>query len=160
MLKCSNDKPDKFLYETFRSLSSELDDLKAGISKVLLETPGEKRWIVEVAIDVFIKPDIAVIVRQMSLLKRMLSGKTEGLDVEAARNRNIFDVADMLGLEYKMRGGKGIALCPFHHEKTPSFTLFPDGHYHCFGCGRGGDTIDLYMGVTGVGFRQAVRELA
>lgn len=52
-------------------------------------------------------------------------------------------------------------LCPFHREKTPSFTVTPDkGIYHCFGCGRGGDLFAFVMEYEGVDFREAMEILA
>lgn len=52
-------------------------------------------------------------------------------------------------------------LCPFHSEKTPSFTVTPDkGIYHCFGCGNGGSVINLLMEIDGLTFPEAVTELA
>ncbi|MBR32136.1 MAG: DNA primase [Spirochaetaceae bacterium] len=52
-------------------------------------------------------------------------------------------------------------LCPFHREKTPSFTVTPDkGIYHCFGCGRGGDLFAFVMEYEGVDFREAIEILA
>ncbi len=53
-----------------------------------------------------------------------------------------------------------LGCCPFHEEKTPSFYIFPDNHYHCFGCGVSGDSIDLYMKYHEVDFKGAVEALA
>jgi DNA primase len=49
--------------------------------------------------------------------------------------------------------------CPFHGEKTPSFTLYDD-HYHCFGCGAHGDAISFVMQSQGASFIEAVEQLA
>jgi len=58
------------------------------------------------------------------------------------------------GREYK-------ACCPFHNEKTPSFTINDDkGFYHCFGCGAHGDAIRFMTDHQGLGFMDAVKELA
>lgn len=48
------------------------------------------------------------------------------------------------------------ACCPFHNERTPSFKLFPDNHYHCFGCGAHGSAITYVMRTQRVGFAEAV----
>ncbi|HEX4172823.1 MAG TPA: DNA primase [Acetobacteraceae bacterium] len=50
--------------------------------------------------------------------------------------------------------------CPFHDEKTPSFYVYEDGHYHCFGCGAHGDAIGFVMQTENAGFREAAERLA
>jgi DNA primase len=50
--------------------------------------------------------------------------------------------------------------CPFHGEKTASFYVYEDGHYHCFGCGAHGDAIGFVMQSEGAGFMEAVERLA
>ena len=57
------------------------------------------------------------------------------------------------------RGRDFLGLCPFHQEKTPSFTVFDD-HYHCFGCGAHGSAFDFVMQTEQLGFREAVERLA
>ena len=59
------------------------------------------------------------------------------------------------------RGREHTGLCPFHNEKTPSFTVSDDkGFYHCFGCGAHGDAISFLMGTEGLSFPEAVERLA
>jgi len=61
----------------------------------------------------------------------------------------------------KKAGRRLVGLCPFHKEKTPSFSVNPDsGVYHCFGCGEGGDAIKFVMKTEGYTFHEAVRALA
>ncbi len=61
----------------------------------------------------------------------------------------------------KRAGGRYLACCPFHNEKTPSFTVFPDtASYYCFGCGAGGDVITFTMKYKNLDYREAVYELA
>ncbi len=61
----------------------------------------------------------------------------------------------------KKRGNRFIGLCPFHSEKTPSFTVDEDKQlYHCFGCGAGGDIFTLIMEKESLSFPEAVRYLA
>ncbi|MEL7058556.1 MAG: DNA primase [Acidobacteriota bacterium] len=77
--------------------------------------------------------------------------------------RDAIDVVDIAGdlTSPKRRGRKYVALCPFHKEKTPSFQIDPDlGLFHCFGCGAGGDAIDLYMRGSGDDFPAAIEALA
>ncbi|HEX3209622.1 MAG TPA: DNA primase [Geminicoccaceae bacterium] len=59
------------------------------------------------------------------------------------------------------RGREHLGLCPFHSEKTPSFTVSEvKGFYHCFGCGQHGNAIDFIMGIEGLDFGQAIARLA
>ena len=61
----------------------------------------------------------------------------------------------------KKRGSKYVGLCPFHAEKTPSFTVDPDKQlYHCFGCGVGGDVFTLVMEKENLTFPEALKSLA
>lgn len=56
----------------------------------------------------------------------------------------------------------GFMRCPFHREKTGSMKIYPDdsgGHWHCFGCGKGGSVIDFVMQLYGISFRQACLRL-
>lgn len=57
--------------------------------------------------------------------------------------------ADTNLVELKPAGLRLVGLCPFHTENTPSFTVYADSSYHCFGCGENGDVIDLHAYVDG-----------
>jgi DNA primase len=73
------------------------------------------------------------------------------------------DIVDLIGSYITLkRAGSGYkALCPFHREKTPSFTVNPARQiYHCFGCGAGGDVFKFVMQYENVEFMDAVRLLA
>jgi CHC2 zinc finger/Toprim domain len=58
-------------------------------------------------------------------------------------------------LKLQRNGRVHVALCPFHGERTPSFTIYPD-HFHCFGCGAHGDVIDWLMHTRRLTFLQAI----
>jgi len=61
----------------------------------------------------------------------------------------------------RRRGRKHVGLCPFHSEKTPSFTVDEEKQlFHCFGCGVGGDVFSLVMEKENLGFAEALRYLA
>ena len=73
------------------------------------------------------------------------------------------DLAGLVGKRVRLqkRGREHIGLCPFHNEKTPSFTLNEDkGFYHCFGCGEHGSAIDFVMKLDNLSFPDAVERLA
>jgi len=78
--------------------------------------------------------------------------------------RGRVSITDVVGRRVRLiRKGRGEAtgLCPFHNEKTPSFTVSEDkGFFHCFGCGAHGDVIGFVMRAEGLEFPQAVERLA
>ena len=63
-------------------------------------------------------------------------------------------------VKLKRQGRDWIGLCPFHTETTPSFTVFPDGHYHCFGCNAHGSVFDFIMASERVDFPAAKDRVA
>ncbi|UAW98756.1 DNA primase [Halopseudomonas nanhaiensis] len=73
------------------------------------------------------------------------------------------DIVEVVGsrLKLKKTGKNFSALCPFHNEKSPSFSVSPDKQfYYCFGCGAGGNAISFIMDFERLDFPQAVEELA
>ena len=73
------------------------------------------------------------------------------------------DVVDVVGKYVQLRKGGAnlLGLCPFHNEKSPSFTVSPTKQfYHCFGCGAHGTAITFLIEHTGASFPEAVRSLA
>lgn len=73
---------------------------------------------------------------------------------------NILDIASQY-TTLKKSGRRHVGLCPFHSEKTPSFTLDEEKQlFHCFGCGAGGDIFTLVMEKENLSFAEALRYLA
>ena len=70
-------------------------------------------------------------------------------------------IAAVIGRTVRLarKGRQWTGCCPFHNEKTPSFYVYDD-HYHCFGCGAHGDAIGFVMQAQGLGFMDAVEQLA
>ncbi|MCP3431682.1 DNA primase [Stutzerimonas stutzeri] len=76
---------------------------------------------------------------------------------------NRSDIVEVVGsrIQLKKTGKNYSALCPFHKEKTPSFSVSPDKQfYYCFGCGAGGNALGFVMDHDQLDFPQAVEELA
>ncbi|CDS55141.1 DNA primase [Polaromonas sp. CG9_12] len=73
------------------------------------------------------------------------------------------DVVDIVGryVQLKKGGANFMGLCPFHGEKSPSFSVSPSKQfYHCFGCGKNGNAISFLMDHAGMTFIEAVKDLA
>jgi DNA primase len=76
---------------------------------------------------------------------------------------NRVDIVDVVGryVQLKKGGANFMGLCPFHSEKSPSFTVSPTKQfYHCFGCGAHGTSIGFLIEYSGMGFVDAVKDLA
>ncbi len=81
--------------------------------------------------------------------------------VEEVRRRN--DIVDVVSdyVQLRRSGRSFVGLCPFHNERTPSFSVSPERQlYHCFGCGAGGTVIRFVMDVEGLSFGETVAHLA
>lgn len=76
-----------------------------------------------------------------------------------ARSFEALSIAREAGLHLRLKGSRFWACCPLHGEKTPSLCFFPDGKYHCFGCGAHGDAADLYAALHGVPLAEALRSV-
>jgi DNA primase len=73
---------------------------------------------------------------------------TDGVRIE--------DVIRNEGIEVSRRG---VFRCPFHDDRNPSAHVFPDNRFHCFGCGKRGDSIDFIMALKGLTFKEALAYL-
>ena len=81
--------------------------------------------------------------------------------IEEVRSRA--DIVEIVGAHVRLRraGRNFVGLCPFHNEKTPSFSVNAErGFFHCFGCNTGGSVFNFIMRVEGLTFPEAVRSLA
>ena len=81
--------------------------------------------------------------------------------VEEIRERN--DIVEVIGTYVKLqkKGSSYFGLCPFHNEKSPSFSVSPDKQmYYCFGCGAGGNVFTFIMEYENYSFPEALKYLA
>src|ERR1700747_565049 len=87
----------------------------------------------------------------------MIARDTVDKIVEAARIEEV--VGDFVTL--KKRGANLLGLCPFHNEKTPSFTVSPaKGIYKCFGCGEAGNSVNFIMKLESLSYPESLKYLA
>jgi len=81
--------------------------------------------------------------------------------IEEIRTRA--DIVEVIGAHVRLKraGRNFVGLCPFHNEKTPSFSVNAErGFFHCFGCGAGGTVFDFVMRIEGLTFPDALQSLA
>jgi DNA primase len=82
-------------------------------------------------------------------------------EIEEVRSRA--DIVEVIGAHVRLRraGRNFVGLCPFHNEKTPSFSVSLErGFFHCFGCGAGGTVFDFIIRIEGLTFPEALQSLA
>ncbi|NYJ74278.1 DNA primase [Allobranchiibius huperziae] len=91
-----------------------------------------------------------------------MAGLIKAEDVTLVKERSSLEDVVREHVTLKSAGPRSLkGLCPFHDEKTPSFTVSPDnGTYHCFGCDKGGDVISFMMEVEHLTFSETVERLA
>ncbi|MGZ4618650.1 MAG: DNA primase [Frankiaceae bacterium] len=91
-----------------------------------------------------------------------MAGRIRDTDIALVRERS--PITEVVGAYVQLRpagAGRLKGLCPFHEEKTPSFSINPSaGLYHCFGCGVGGDVIRFLRDIENLTFVEAVERLA
>ncbi len=81
--------------------------------------------------------------------------------LEEIHEKNDIETVISSYVELKRRGRTLMGLCPFHNEKTPSFTVYPEtSSYYCFGCGAGGDVITFVKSIENLDYTDAVKLLA
>ena len=88
----------------------------------------------------------------MAISDEFLNELRERTDIESL-------ISQYVNLSKRGRNPKG--LCPFHNEKTPSFTVYPESQsFYCFGCGAGGDAITFMRRIENLDYVEAVKQLA
>lgn len=88
----------------------------------------------------------------MAISDEFLSELRSRTDIESL-------ISQYVNLSKRGRNPKG--LCPFHNEKTPSFTVYPESQsFYCFGCGAGGDAITFMRRIENLDYVEAVKMLA
>jgi hypothetical protein len=98
---------------------------------------------------------------RLGVARRDVSGNRYSEDdlAEARSLDRLLVETSRAGVVLKRDGVDWIGLCPFHNEKTPSFRIYPDGHFHCFACPAHGDAITWRMRLHGETFVEAVEAL-
>jgi hypothetical protein len=87
--------------------------------------------------------------------------KTSKKFIDADEIKKRVDIVEVISdyVSLKKVGKVYMGRCPFHDDKHPSFAVYPEGYYRCFGCGASGDVIDFIMQVRGCDFKEALEIL-
>lgn len=143
-----------------RFLENKLDFLKQG----RLDTFSAwfyRLWIKVNYIDYLIKFDSRI--NKLSMLLKIYEGKKPPRgwitddDIDMARG---VPIEDLITQPLKKSGRALVGLCPFHNEKSPSFSVFPQSNrFHCFGCQETGDVISYVRQINNLSFPEAINYL-
>lgn len=135
--------------------------IKEKYQKIEKEDEGT-RAVCEVGIEVFFGEELEKKYKSLRYFKSMLKepkeGSITGEDIQRAKEVPLDQVSD---LQFRNAGAnRKKAPCPFHTEKTSSFTYYTDQNsYHCYGCNENGDVISYVMKTRNLPFIEAVRSL-
>lgn len=118
-------------------------------------------WLGKWGVDFVLEPIIKKYEREIFRL-RALSCVKPKIKKNEITDDMIYEASEVpIGnfIELERAGNNLIALCPFHKEKTPSFVVYPNNRYYCFGCHCSGNVINFYMKKFNRNFIESVREL-
>jgi len=126
------------------------------------------RWFWKEAYKSFVNPRFIEAIEQLARLERLqiLTADTKHSKniVGFEQKKEIAKQTPILSLYFfqKLRklGSRYTALCPFHNEDTPSFIIYPDNSFYCFGCQAHGDAIDFIKLIKGCSFKEAIGLMA
>lgn len=138
------------LIENFMRESFRLEEDDCGGNKIMADILKTKREEIQLKMKRFIN------YHNITLGKKEM-GKE--LDLDKAKS---VPIPEIMGVDYKRNSNRvQMFCCPIHNEKTPSFAWYSkNNRWHCFGaCGKGGDSVDLYMELNNCDFITAVKEL-
>ena len=130
-----------------------------------LKTPDVPDWFLELGLEIIndritkIQKNIKNLVFKYDILTGVRPNTYRVHDLEAIK---AIPIADLMPSEPKMKAPNRLFYaCPLHNEVNPSFVVYLDSNtYYCFGCGKGGDVINLYQELNETDFKTAVRELS
>lgn len=135
---------------------------KMTLAKVLDPVSGTAaRWkllIGECAVLKKVREDIWRLKYRTVYVRPKTSGPNHVTQEEIELARNI-PITSLVGGKTRRSGKHFMTLCPLHKERTPSFVVYPDNRFYCFGCNEGGDSIDLVQKLHGLDFVDAVKQL-
>lgn len=103
-----------------------------------------------------VERQLAKNLRLKSRLEGVSVGTISDQDIENAKS---FPLENIVNVPIKKSGKYFTCNCPIHQEKTPSFVIYPENTWYCFGCNQGGDAIDLVMVLEQLTFVEALKSL-
>ena len=145
----------------------ELSKIKLSLLEINSINDEFSRWFWREAYKLFLPKRYLEAITQLMRLRRLqfLTESKPGAKHFAANEQRI-ELAKQISIlslypfeRLRRTGTRHIALCPFHKEKTPSFTIYPNNSFYCFGCHKGGDAIYFVMSLRECSFLEAIKHI-
>ena len=142
------------LERQFNATQGEINRIYAHYESLTkADTPYLDKYIGTIRLE-GLKKEFKKIKSEMNYLKNAISGKSNGNGItpEMIERARDFPISELIELK------RGMARCPFHPDKTPSFSV-KNNRFRCFGCGTKGDSIQFVMNQDNLSFIEAVKSL-
>jgi hypothetical protein len=158
--------------EEWQEIKEEIikNKVKPYLKRVRKIEDDSNRWFWREGVKVLFGVELAEAVNNIQRLKRLeltmnykpnKVGKVEDFEAKtrSAKEIPILNIASSF-IQLRKSGANYVALCPFHSEKSPSFYIYPNTNsFYCFGCQKGGDSIDFIQLSLNCNFREAINYL-
>lgn len=137
---------------------NELPKVQQNIREMIQEVPQSerdemrRRYLLEQVREAKQNPTDQERIKKLSLQVHIFTGRQEGISPEQIVQATKFPIEKLIKVN------RGMALCPFHNEKTPSLNV-RNNFYYCHGCGATGNTIHLVRHLENLSFKEAVNRL-
>ncbi len=120
---------------------------------------GKDGWVIEPSLEK-LKLKEKELSRKIYLCRLKISGKKDksGISFENLEAAKAVPITSLVKVT-RMFGGRSLTLCPFHQDKHPSLTIYPNNSYFCFVCSAGGDVIDFVRRKENLNFKEAINYL-
>jgi hypothetical protein len=151
--------PDKV-----REWDTEIKRLVDIAKRALRESISRNFLEIRIALQVLAIPRISVAEKHLARLRhliRLSSGRPATWHITDAdiQRAKAVPIESLIPSNVRRTGKTFVANCPLHNDRSPSFVIYPDNHFHCYGCHEHGDTIALTQKLHGLPFIEAVKYL-
>ena len=151
---------ERLLNRNIKRIEDSIPDFTENIETIDREYVNDEftRWFFKQIADFYIDKQIKESYKRLTSLKKIYNLKNKNhiqYDVESIKKIPIEAIYEFQKI-YSF-GKKKKAICPFHDEDTPSFIIYPENTFYCFGCHKGGDVIKFIQYKYGLSFFDAIK---
>lgn len=155
--KMINKSRKEYLRGEINKQKKEIGNDITYLKSLNIETEIDKEIAVDAVYNIpYRQKKVSFLINELSFLEKN-NNQRERIDVNTCKK---FPIENIIGRSPdRMIGAKACFKCPLHEDNTPSFVVYPENTWYCFGCGKGGDSIQLYMELHNCNFTEACKAL-